>query len=70
MRVRRNTQVECVRLLDDGQISLLPGGVDDYLAHFDEICDTEAFFIPADSMSRIACSTVTRGRAWPRRHQP
>ncbi len=28
--------------------------VDDYLAHFDEICDTDGFFIPADSMAEIA----------------
>ena len=28
--------------------------VDDYLAHFDEICDLEGSFIPADSMEEIA----------------
>ena len=29
-------------------------GVDDYLAHFDQVCDLEDFFIPADSMAEIA----------------
>jgi len=28
--------------------------VDDYLAHFDEICDLEGSFIPANSMEEIA----------------
>ncbi len=29
--------------------------VDDYLAHFDDICNLDDFLLPADSMEEVAC---------------